>query len=68
MLGHKSQSMTSRYSHLASGVLLQATDRVADKIQSLMDPAPEVAPVRRARVRPDPAVTAAYQAELVQAA
>jgi integrase len=67
MLGHKSQSMTSRYSHLASGVLLQATDRVADKIQSLMDPAPEVAPARQ-RVRPDPAVVAIHQAELVQAA
>jgi integrase len=52
LLGHKKISVTSRYAHHADAVLLQAADRVGDRIAELLGDvghAAEVVPLRAAR-------------------
>jgi site-specific recombinase XerD len=49
LLGHRKASVTSRYAHHADAVLLQAADRVADRIAELLGeakPAAGVVPLR----------------------
>lgn len=45
LLGHRKASVTSRYAHHADAVLLQAADRVANRVAQLMDEAPPTAEV-----------------------
>jgi integrase len=52
LLGHKKASVTSRYAHHADAVLLQAADRVADRVTELLGDtahAGEVVPLRAAQ-------------------
>jgi integrase len=52
LVGHKGQSITSRYLHSADAVLLAAADAVADRTAELMGekkPAGEVVPLRATR-------------------
>jgi integrase len=52
LVGHKGQTITSRYVHSADAVLLAAADAVADRTAELMGeqrPAAEVVPLRAAR-------------------
>jgi integrase len=52
LVGHKGQTITSRYVHSADSVLLAAADAVADRTAELMGeakPAGEVVPLRAAR-------------------
>jgi integrase len=49
LVGHKGQSITSRYSHFADAALLSAADRIACRILDLMgeaEPAGAVVPLR----------------------
>ena len=45
LLGHRKASVTSRYAHHADAVLLQAADRVANRVAELMGEAPPSAEV-----------------------
>jgi integrase len=52
LVGHKGQTITSRYVHSADAVLLAAADAVADRTAELMGehkPEAEVVPLRAAR-------------------
>ena len=45
LVGHKGQSVTSRYVHSADAVLLAAAHRIAQRTSELMGEAPEVGQV-----------------------